>query len=144
MRLVDAHVLLYAVNSASAQHHRARSWLDLALSGDEAVGFTWIVVLAFLRLATHPGIFARPLSAEAALEVARGWLSQPAAIIVEPTPRHVDLLAGLLADAGTAGNLVNDAHLAALALEHGATLVSFDTDFLRFTGLRQERPPEAS
>ncbi len=143
MRLVDANVLLYAVNSASAHHRRARSWLDEALAGDEAVGFAWIVLLAFLRLATHPAIFARPLTADEAMGVIRNWLSRPPAVIVGPTPRHVDLLAGLLLEAGTAGNLVNDAHLAALALEHGAILVTFDADFGRFAGVRREAPGTA-
>ncbi len=140
MRLVDANVLLYAVNASSAHHRRARSWLDEVLAGDVAVGFAWIVLLAFLRLATHPAIFARPLTADEAIGVIRHWLGQPPAVIIEPTPRHVDLLAGLLAEAGTAGNIVNDAHLAALALEHGATLVTFDADFGRFTGVRREAP----
>lgn len=143
MRLVDANVLLYAVNGSSVHHRRARSWLDAALATDEAVGFAWIVLLAFLRLATHPAIFARPLTADEAIGVIRNWLGQPPAVIVEPTPRHVDLLAGLLLEAGTAGNLVNDAHLAALALEHGATLVTFDADFGRFTGVRREAPGAA-
>lgn len=140
MRLVDANVLLYAVNSASAQHRAARAWLDRALKGQEAVGFPWIVLLAFLRLATHRAVFPRPLTVSEAMDGVRGWLAQPAAILVGPTPRHVDVLAGLLAETGTAGNLVNDAHLAALAVEHDARLVSFDADFGRFRGARWEQP----
>ena len=140
MRLIDANVLLYAVNEASPFHDRARSILDRALSGQEGVGFAWVVVLAFLRLATHPAVFARPLSTADAIGVLRAWLSQPPAIPIEPTSRHLDVLAGLLAEAGTAGNLVNDAHLAALAIEHDAVLVSFDADFGRFRGLRREQP----
>lgn len=140
MRLVDANVLLYAVNSASAQHRVARRWLDTALTGREAVGFAWIVLLAYLRLATHRAVFPRPLTVGQAMESVRGWLAQPAAVVVEPTARHVDVLAGLLAETGTAGNLVNDAHLAALAVEHDAHLVSFDADFGRFRGLHWEQP----
>ena len=140
MKLVDANVLLYAVNEASVHHRPARRWLDATISGGETVGFSWIVVLAFLRLATHRAIFPRPLSVDAALATVRAWLEQPSVVVVEPTPRHVDLLAGLLVESGSAGNLVNDAHLATLAVEHDAVLVSYDTDFSRFAGLRLERP----
>jgi toxin-antitoxin system PIN domain toxin len=140
MRLVDANVLLYAVNEASAHHARSRRWLDAALNGQDAVGFPWTVILAFLRLSTHLQIFPHPLSPEKATAVAREWFVQPSALVVEPTPRHLDILAALLVEAGTAGNLVNDAHLAALAIEHDAVLVSFDADFGRFTGLKWETP----
>jgi toxin-antitoxin system PIN domain toxin len=140
LRLVDANVLLYAVNTAEPHHRQARAWLDAGLSSDETIGFSWTVVLAFVRLATHRAVFPRPLDAGRAIGVVRSWLGQPSAIIVEPTVRHLDVLAGLLAEAGTAGNLVGDAHLAALAIEHDATIVSFDADFGRFAGLRWEMP----
>jgi hypothetical protein len=140
VRIVDANVLLYAVNTAAPRHAQARSWLDGALAGREPVGFAWTVLLAFLRLTTHPAVFPRPLTVGEATEIVRAWLAQPAAIVVDPPPRHADLLAGLLAEAGTAANLVGDAHLAALALEHDAVLVSFDADFGRFAGLRRETP----
>lgn len=140
MRLVDANVLLYAVNEAAPHHATARAWLDRALAGREPVAFAWTALLAFLRLATHPAVFPRPLSAIEATDIVRAWLAQPPAVVVDPTPRHAGLLAGLLAQTGTAANLVNDAHLAALALEHGAVLVSFDADFGRFAGLRRETP----
>lgn len=142
MRLVDANVLIYAVNRASDRHDRARTWLNDALNDDEQIGFTWIVLLAFIRLATHRAVFTRPLEAGDAIELVRSWLAQPAAIVLEPTTRHADVLAGLLRESGTAGNLVNDAHLAALAIEHDAVLVSFDADFGRFKGLRWEMPPD--
>jgi toxin-antitoxin system PIN domain toxin len=105
------------------------------------MGFAWVVVLAFLRLSTRPDLFPAPLTQDAAFDVARGWLDAPAAVEIHPTARHLDILRGLLAPIGTAANLVNDAHLAALAVEHGATLVSFDRDFGRFPGVRWEQPP---
>lgn len=139
MRIVDANVLLYAVNPASPLQERARTWLDGALGSTEAVGFAWTVLLGFLRLATSP-IFPSPLTVGEAAGVVELWLAQPPAVVVEPTPRHVGLVRGLLEHSGTAANLVNDAHLAALALEHGAELVSFDHDFQRFAGLRWTSP----
>lgn len=141
MRLVDANILIYAVNERSAEHQRSRTWLDTALNGEEPVAFAWIALLAFLRLATHRAIFARPLDVSDAIDRVRAWLAQPPAVILEPSTRHADVLAGLLKETGSAGNLVNDAHLAALAIEHDAVLVSLDTDFARFRGLRWEQPP---
>lgn len=140
MRIVDANVLLYAINEDSPHHVTARRWLDRGLSGAETIGFAWVVVLAFLRLSTRPGLFQRPLSSAEAVEVMEMWLSSAAAILLNPTDRHLALLAGLLAESGTAGNLVSDAHLAALALEHGAEIVSFDRDFTRFAGIRASLP----
>ena len=142
MRLVDANVLIYAVNETAVQHRRSRAWLDSALVGSEPIGLAWTVLLAFLRLATHPSVFAHPLTPEQATSIVREWLSQPAAVVVEPSPRHADVLAGLLVESGTAGNLVNDAHLAALAVEHSATITTFDADFGRFGGVRWTRPGE--
>ena len=140
MRLVDANVLIYAVNTSSTHHEAARTWLDGALDGEETVGFAWSVLLAFLRLTTHPAVFPQPLDADAATAIVRSWTGQPTARLIDPTPRHLDLLSGLLAESGTAANLVSDAHLAALAVEHDAVLVTFDADFGRFAGLRTERP----
>lgn len=140
MRIVDANVLLYAINPATAHHKTARAWLDDALGGPQPVGFAWTVLLAFIRISTSPLIFDRPLDATEACDVVRGWLARPAAAVVEATTRHIDVLAGLLEEAGTAGNLVGDAHLAAVAAEHGATIVSFDADFGRFAGVRWNRP----
>ena len=140
MQLVDANVLLYAVNERSAHHGEARSWLDDALAGGTTVGFAWSVLLAFVRLTTHPSVFARPLATVDALAVVRGWLDRPSAVVVEPTERHLDLLTDLLTEVGTAGNLTSDAHLAALSLEHRAELVSYDGDFARFSEVRWRKP----
>lgn len=140
MLLVDANVLLHAANERAREHALAQGWLREALDGAEAVAFAWIVVLAFLRLATHPSIFPRPLTPEQAAELAERWLGAPAGVTLTPTARHLPLLRGLLVRAGTAGNLVADAHLAALALEHGATVVSFDRDFGRFEGVAWRLP----
>jgi toxin-antitoxin system PIN domain toxin len=104
------------------------------------VGFAWVAVLAFLRLSTRSGLFPKPLSVDDAVAVVEAWLSQPAAVVVHPTARHLSVLHGLIRPHGAAGNLVTDAHLAALAVEHGAELVSYDADFSRFPGLRWRRP----
>lgn len=136
MKVVDANVLLYAVNTDAPHHATAREWLDKALSGEETVGFSWIVLLAFLRISTHPSIFNRPLAAAEATQIVEEWLEQPGSVVIGPTSRHLGILRGLIDTNGTAGNLVSDAHLAAICVEHGAEIVSFDTDFTRFTGLR--------
>jgi len=140
VNIVDANVLLYAVNEASPDHDTARGWLDGALNGTEAVGFSWTALLAFVRLSTKVGLFPRPLSVDAAFAVMRSWTGQPPSVIVEPTARHLDVLAGLIATVGTAGNLTSDAHLGALAVEHRATIVTYDADFGRFPGVRWHSP----
>ncbi len=140
MNLVDANVLLYAVNEAEPRHAEARAWLDTSLSDTEAVGFAWVVLLAFVRLSTKAGLFPRPLSVDAATRIVRLWVGEGPGIVVEPTARHLDVLASLLRESGTGGNLVSDAHLAALAVEHDATIVSYDRDFQRFAGVRWSEP----
>jgi uncharacterized protein len=130
--LVDVNVLVYVVNSSASQHPRAARWLQHALAGNETVGFAWSVLLGFLRISTLRAAFPRPLNAEQAFDVVDDWLAAPAATVVQPTTQHARILRGLLSENGTAGNLVVDAHLAALALEHGARICSFDRDFLRF------------
>ncbi|HEY7280407.1 MAG TPA: type II toxin-antitoxin system VapC family toxin [Actinomycetota bacterium] len=141
MNLVDANVLLYAVNEDSPLHDRARTWLDESLGGSETVGFAWIALLAFVRLSTRADLFPRPLRLAEGIEVVDGWLGAPAAVVVHPTTRHLAVLAGLLEPFGTATNLVNDAHLAALAVEHRGTVISFDHDFGRFPGVKWREPP---
>lgn len=132
MKLVDANVLLYAVNRDARHHDVARSWLDGALSGNDTVGFTWIALLAFVRLSTKIGLFPHPLTIDEAMDRVDSWLGAGPAVVVEPSRRHATIVRGLLGTVGVGGNLVNDAHLAALALEHRGTIVSFDNDFGRF------------
>jgi uncharacterized protein len=135
VKLPDANVLLYALDDTSARHPGAKAWLDAALSGSEEIGFAWVVLLAVLRLTTKPAVFTDPLRPDEAFDVIDGWLEQPCSVIVHPTARHVGLLRGLVSGAGTAGNLTTDAHLAALSLEYGATVCSYDADFSRFPGV---------
>lgn len=139
MRIPDANVLIYAVNSSVPQHAKARDWLDESLSGTETVGFAWVALLAFLRITTRPGILPNPLIVEQATSVVTGWLSAAPAQIAHPSDHHHEVLTTLLIANGTGGNLTSDAHLAALALEHGAELWSFDGDFARFAGLAFRR-----
>jgi toxin-antitoxin system PIN domain toxin len=140
MKVVDANVLLYAVNEDAHHHATAHDWLDRVLREREAIAFAWVVMLAFLRLSTRPAVFPHPLTIAQATGVVELWLDQPAAVVIHPTARHLSLLRGLLETAGTAANLVSDAHLATLAVEHGAEVVSFDRDFQRFEGVRLRIP----
>jgi hypothetical protein len=144
MKLVDLNVLLYAVNRDAPGHERVRSWWEAALVGDEPVGLSWTVLLGFLRLATNAQVFTTPLSANRAMERVDAWLSHPNVRLVRETDEHWRILKELLGQTGTAGNLTTDAHLAALAISHGATLASCDTDFGRFSGLRWENPVAGS
>lgn len=139
MNIVDANVLLHSANSAAPLHGSARSWMVAALDRDETIGLAWNVLLAFMRISTRAGIFESPLTVAEATSAIAAWLAQPTAVVVEPGVRHLDVLGGLLDRVGTGGNLVSDAHLAALAVEHNATVVSFDRDFERF-GVRWIQP----
>lgn len=141
MKIVDANVLLYAVNTAAEHHEASLRWLDRALSGADTVGFAWVPLLAFTRLATKEGLFPRPLRPAEAMGRIADWTAASSAVVVNPTSRHADILTEMLARVGSGGNLVNDAHLAALAVEHRAAIVSYDTDFGRF-GVRWDRPDD--
>ena len=140
MILVDSNILVYAHISSMAQHPRARAWLDQRLNGNVAVGLPWPSLLGFVRLTTNPRIFERPLSVAAAWRQARSWLECEPAWIPLPTERHADVLGPLLAEISDRCNLVPDADLAALAIEHGLTLCSTDGDYARFPGLRWQNP----
>jgi toxin-antitoxin system PIN domain toxin len=142
VKLPDVNLLLYAVDESSAQHRPARAWVEERLSGAETFALAWVVLLAFIRLTTSSRVFQSPLTPSQALDLVASWLAQPCATVVHPTSRHAPVLRQLLEPLGTAGNLTTDAHLAALAIEHGAELCSTDTDFSRFAGLRWTNPLE--
>jgi uncharacterized protein len=138
--VVDANVFIYAIDEDSFRHREAKAWLEATLSGKEVVGLAWVVALAFLRLTTRAEISARPLSIEEAFDVLEEWLNHPNVSILQPGPRHGHILSSLLLRTGAGGNMTTDAHLAALAIEHGAQLCSFDHDFARFPGLKWTLP----
>lgn len=140
MWLVDANLLVYAHVRDFAQHEPARDWLDQQLNGTVRVGLPWASLLAFLRVVTNPRVFARPEPMADAWAQVTAWLGHENAWVPEPTERHSRILGELLLEGGVQGNLVPDADLAALALEHGLTLCSTDGDFGRFAGLRWLNP----
>jgi len=142
MILIDANLLIYAIDSGSPHHSAARGWLERILSGADEVGLTWNVILAFLRIVTHPAVVRRPLAPEVALEYVDSWLQQPCVRTVVPGTKHWLIFRALVRSAGTAGNLTSDAHLAALALEHDCELHSTDHDFKRFPGIKHINPLE--
>lgn len=140
MILVDANLLIYAHVSSFPQHARARDWLDGQLSGRARVGLPWSSLLGFLRIVTNPRVFQRPESVTEAWDQVGAWLDAEVAWIPHPTDRHREVLATLLTLAGVQANLVPDAHLATLAIEHGLVLCSTDGDFGRFPELRWQNP----
>lgn len=138
--LVDANLLLFAVDETSPFHARARDWLIEALNGTRRVGLPWQSVAAFLRISTHPRASEQPLAPHDAWTLAAEWLAADVAWIPEPGPRYAEVLGGLIVEYGIRGNLVPDTQLAALAIEHGLTIYSADTDFARFAEVRWENP----
>jgi toxin-antitoxin system PIN domain toxin len=130
---------VFAVHRGFPAHADAKAWLDDRLSGSDRVGLPWGALLAFIRVSASTKIMSRPLPLPDAVAVAQGWLSAPSTWVPEPTERHAEVLASLL-DGETKADLVPDAHLAALAIEHGLTLCSTDRDFARFEGLRWTNP----
>ena len=140
MILVDANLLVYAANRSAPEHEGARRWLDARLSGTARVGLPWPSLLAFVRIISNPVILRRPVSPGEAWRQVEDWLAAEVAWIPLPGPRHADVLRDLLRDPAMISRLVPDAHLAALAIEHGVTLCSTDGDFARFARLRWENP----
>jgi uncharacterized protein len=138
--LVDANLLVYAQVAGFRQHDPARDWLDRRLSGRDRVGLPWPSLLAFVRLVTNPRVFEQPQSVKAAWGQVERWLEAGPAWIPTPTSRHREVLASVFERVNARGDLVPDAHLAALAIEHGLVLTSTDGDFARFPDLRWENP----
>ena len=140
MKIVDTNLLVYAYVPALAHHAAARRWLEQTLTEDEAVGLAWASVLGFVRIVTNPRVFRVPLPLERAVTVVDEWLQQQSVELVLPTPRHWTALREMLVSGQAGGPLASDAHLAALAREHGAVIYTTDRDFVRFPGVRVVNP----
>ena len=140
MIVPDVNLLVYAHNSQSRRHEAARKWWEDLLNGTGTVGLPWVTILGFIRIATNPKILDNPLDVSSACTRVRSWLARPQTALIHPGDRHADILFDLLEEAGSAGNLTTDAHLAALAIEHQAELHSTDADMVRFRGLRWTNP----
>lgn len=138
--MVDANILLYAEDRTSPHHVRARIWWDTQLSGATHVCFSWSVLTAFIRISTNRRAFRQPLIIEDALERVQSWLDQPCVRIIHPTEKHWSILHDLLKQTQATANLVTDAHLAVLAIEHGCEFYSSDADYSRFPKLKWFNP----
>jgi uncharacterized protein len=141
--LVDANILLYALDRRSPFHAPAKGWLETQLNGRRRVGFAWDSLVAFLRISTNPRLSERPLTSSEAIRLVEGWLAAPPAWIPQPTEDHLAVLASLIETHQLTSDLMPDAHLAALAIEHGLVVISADTDFARFGEIRWENPLSA-
>lgn len=140
MILVDANLLLYAEDSLSEHHAAARTWWDEQLSGSEQVGLCWPVLTAFIRIGTNARLHKRPLMLKEAVERVQSWLDQPCVRLIQATDEHWKMFQQMLRAGNATANLVSDAHLAALAVEHNCVLHSTDADFARFRGLKWKNP----
>lgn len=140
MILVDANILLYAENSLHPRNRKARTWWDDQLSGSRSVYLCWTVLSAFIRIGTNPRVFEHPLSLEQAVARVQSWLEQPCTRVIRPTDRHWTVFQQMLSDGQAVANLVTDAHLAALAIEHGCELASTNSDFARFSKVKWINP----
>ncbi len=138
--LIDSNLLLYAVHERAEQHEAAAAWLTERLNGPRRVGLPWQSLSAFLRIATHPRAFERPLAPSTAWNRVTDWLSAPVAWIPAPGSEHAQILGEIMTSYDVRGNLVPDAFMAALAIEHGLTVCSTDTDFARFVEVRWVNP----
>lgn len=140
MIVPDINLLLYTYDADSPFHAKASAWWQKCLSGTEQVGLPPVVLFGFLRISTNARVFTNPMTPAEASQHVRSWLTQPGVQILEPRSDHIEQVLQSLEKLGTAGNLVTDAQLAALAVEHDATLHTNDTDFMRFAGLRRFNP----
>ena len=140
MIVPDINLLVYAYNQGAREHAAARVWWERLLSSSEAVGLPWAVSCGFIRLMTHAAVLVTPLDPRRAVAHVRSWLDRPNVEVLDPGPRHLEVLGRLLAGLGVAGNLTTDAHIAALAIEHQCEVHSDDADFARFPGLRWRNP----
>ena len=140
MIVPDVNLLLYAHDEAAPQHPAARRWWEALVNGTERVGVPWIVAIGFVRLATHPSVLAHPLATAQAVDYVETWFRAPHVTPLNPGPQHLTLVRRALEAAGVGGNLVTDAHIAALAIEYQAEVHSNDTDLSRFPGLRWRNP----
>ncbi len=140
MTIIDANVLIYACNVAAPRHRPARKWLESAFSSAEPIRLAWATIHAFLRIVTHPRILPRPFSNQSALSLVEEWLAQPSVAPIEPGTRYWSIFREVVRIGQVRGDLMMDAHLAALAIENGAVLCTTDKDFTRFEGLRLLNP----
>ena len=140
MIIPDANLLLYAYDKESPFHKESARWWSKLLSGHEPVGLCSVVVFSFLRLTTHPKVFIHPMTVQEATERVRAWMDRPNVRMLHPNPAHFASVCALLEAAGTGGNLVSDAQIAALALEYNAEIHTADTDFNRFKGITWSNP----
>lgn len=140
MILIDANLLLYSYDPRAAEHEASKRWLEEVLSGSSPVSFAWLSLWAFLRISTNSRVFERPLTMAEAEGTVAAWLAQDVSGVLEPGERHWEILRDLARRGQTTGPLVMDAALAAIAIEHGATLCTTDRDFARFEGLSWTNP----
>lgn len=140
MILIDANLLIYATMKTFSNHSKVKEWLDKKLNGETPVGMPWSSILSFLRIVTNPRIFEAPVSSKEAWKVIEFWLDCPTVWIPQSTEKHRRILERLIQETSVQANLIPDAHLAALAIEHGLMLCSTDGDFARFRKLKWENP----
>ncbi len=140
MIIPDANLLIYSADSRSIFHQRAHAWWKGVINGEEAVGLSWLVLVAYVRVLSSARMTLNPIGVSELLEEVETWLGAPQVQVLQPTSRHPQAIRSLLVPTSVGGNLVNDAHLGALALEYGGTVHSADTDFARFPNIRWVNP----
>jgi len=138
--LIDANLLLFAVDATAPGHERSAAWIEEQLNGERRVGIPWESLTAFVRISTHSRASPRPLKPTRAWSLVEDWLAAPTVWVPGPTDQHAEVLGRLIGKYHLAGNLIPDAHLAAIAIEHGLEVCSADTDFARFTEIRWHNP----